>query len=395
MTSRTYKTAIMPTIKQFFFLGMFILPAIALATADNPSTVYRPPSTVHRPPSTVICQEFTRSINREFGTTADGTTALYNKYGKVMVKTWNNNSVKIDITIVVNAKDQREADRTFDRVKVNFLSTPGYVKAETMMEATNDWFPSQCGYEVNYEVWMPVGNQLDLKNKYGNSWVATMKGKLIAEIRYGDLRTEAIYNDADLNISYGKVWIARANNVSGQISYSSLDITTANDVNLDCKYSETKVAKAEKLRITSKYDDFVIGNIDELRLQTKYAKLRLNDTRSVFITAQYSDVGIATVRQAIDADISYGNLNVTTLSRNFNDANIVAKYTPVILGIERGAHFSFDAQASNADVHYPNNVTVRNRSDSGMLETVTGYYGDPKSKSTVKARLTYGDFIIK
>jgi len=86
---------------------------------------------------------------------------------------------------------------------------------------------------------------------------------------------------------------------------------------------------------------------------------------------------------------------VTTLSRNFNDANIVAKYTPVILGIERGAHFSFDAQASNADVHYPNNVTVRNRSDSGMLETVTGYYGDPKSKSTVKARLTYGDFIIK
>ncbi len=392
----------MPTMKQFFFLGMFILPAITLATADNPSTVYRPPSTVYRPPSTVhrlpstvICQEFTRSINREFGTTADGTTSLYNKYGKVMVKTWNNNSVKIDITIVVNAKDQREADRTFDRVKVNFLSTPGYVKAETMMEATNDWFPSQCGYEVNYEVWMPVGNQLDLKNKYGNSWVATMKGKLIAEIRYGDLRTEAIYNDADLNISYGKVWIARANNVSGQISYSSLDITTANDVNLDCKYSETKVAKAEKLRITSKYDDFVIGNIDELRLQTKYAKLRLNDTRSVFITAQYSDVGIATVRQAIDADISYGNLNVTTLSRNFNDANIVAKYTPVILGIERGAHFSFDAQASNADVHYPNNVTVRNRSDSGMLETVTGYYGDPKSKSTVKARLTYGDFIIK
>ncbi len=378
----------MPTIKQVIFLGMFILPAFAKATACEPSTV-------HRPPSTVYCQEFTRNINREFGTTADGMTALYNQYGKMTIKTWQNNSVRINITIVVNAKDQREADRTFDRVKVNFLNTPGYVKAETVIAPTSEWFPTQCGYEVNYDVWMPVGNQLDLKNKFGNSWVASIKGKLFAEVKFGDLRTEAIYNDIDLYVNNGKAWIAGANNISGQISYGSLDVGTANDVQLDSKYSETKVAKAEKLRITSKYDDFVFGNIDELRLQTKYAKLRINDTRSAYITAQYSDVGIATVRQAIDADICYGNLNVTTLSRNFDDANIVAKYTPVILGVERGAHFSFDAQASNADVHYPSNVTVRNRTDSGRLETVTGYYGDPNAKSTVKARLTYGDFIIK
>ena len=51
-------------------------------------------------------QEFTRTINREFGTTVDGMTALYNKYGTVNVKTWQNNSVKIDITIVVNAGSQ-------------------------------------------------------------------------------------------------------------------------------------------------------------------------------------------------------------------------------------------------------------------------------------------------
>ena len=380
MKSRTFKSTFIHAIRHFILLGLVVMVSTGTSAKAYPPTP---------------CQQFTRTLNREFGTTADGMTSLYNKYGKVTVKTWQNNSVKIDITIVVNASDQREADRTFDRIKVNFLSTPGYVKAETMMEPTNDWFPSQCGYEVNYDIWMPVGNQLDLKNKYGNSWVASMKGKLFAEIKYGDLRTEAIYNDADLNISNGKVWIARANNISGQISYSSLNVTEAKDVQLDCKYSEAKVDKADKLRITSKYDDLNFGNVDELRLQTKYAKLRLNNARSAYITAQYSDVGIITVRQALDADICYGNLDVTTLSRNFSDANIVAKYTPVVLGIERGAHFSFDAQASNADVHYPNNVTVRSRSDTGKLESVQGYYGDSNAKSTVKARLTYGDFIIK
>jgi hypothetical protein len=244
-------------------------------------------------------------------------------------------------------------------------------------------------------VWMPVGNALDLKNKYGNSWVASTKGKLLAEIKYGDLRTEAIYNDADLNISYGKVWMTRANNISGQISYSSLNVSGANDIQLDSKYSETKVEKAEKLRITSKYDDFTIGNVDELRLQTKYAVLRLNNARSAYITAQYSDVDIATLRQTLDVDVCYGSVDVNTLSRNFNDANIVAKYTPIVLGVERGAHFCFDAEASNADVHYPSNATVRNRSDTGLRESVQGYFGDSNAKSTVKARLTYGDITIK
>jgi len=389
----------------------FIIPDSLTTTSHlpstpncTPSTVCRPSSAVGRQPSAVsrrpsaVCresQEFTRSINREFGTTADGMTALYNKYGKVNVRTWPNNTVKIDITIVVRAKDQREADRTFDRVKVNFLSTPGYVKAETMIEPTNDWFPNECGYEVNYEVWMPVGNQLDLKNKYGNSWVASMKGKLTAEIKYGDLRTEAIYNDADLNISYGKVWMAHANNISGQVSYGGLNVAEANDIQLDSKYSETKVDEAGKLRITSKYDDFTFGNLDELRVQTKYAVLRVNSTRTAYITAQYSDVDIATVHQTLDMDICYGSVDVTTLSRNFNDVNIVAKYTPVVLGVARGAHFSFDAEASNADVHYPSNATVKNRTDTGRLESVQGYLGESNAKSTVTARLTYGDFTIK
>ena len=79
-------------------------------------------------------QEFSRTINREFNTTADGMTALYNKYGTVNVKTWQNNAVKIDITIVVNAGSQREADKIFDRIKVNFANAVGYVKAETMIE---------------------------------------------------------------------------------------------------------------------------------------------------------------------------------------------------------------------------------------------------------------------
>ncbi len=348
-------------------------------------------------------QEFTKTINREFATSADGTTALYNKYGNVSVKTWQNNSVKIDITILVNAKSQREADESFKNINVNFISTWGYVKAETMIaEGMNygagNWWPQKtCGddFKINYEVWMPAANQLDLKNKYGNAWVAALKGKLIAEIKYGELRTEAISNDADINIANGKAWFARVNNLSGQASYTELNVTEANDIQLDTKYSETKIDKANNLRITSKYDDFNFGTIEELRLQTKYANLRSTSIRSAFITAQYSDMDFAVVREGMDADMVYGTLGIDALSRNFSSVNVVGKYTGVTVVIERGAVYRFDAEVDFADAHVPNAATVKNRSDSGQRETVRGYLGSESAKGLVKARLTYGDFVIK
>ncbi|MFN0214216.1 MAG: hypothetical protein ACKVT2_08165 [Saprospiraceae bacterium] len=347
-------------------------------------------------------QEFTKTIAREFGTAADGTTALYNKYGNVNVKTWQNNTVKIDVTIVVNAKNQREADESFKNINVNFISTWGYVKAETMLaEGLNNggrWWPQpSCGddFKINYEVWIPVSNQLDLKNKYGNAWVANLKGKLIAEIKYGELRAETISNDVDFNIGYGKAWFARVNNLSGQASYSELNLVEANDIQLDTKFSKTKIDKANNLRITSKNDDFNFGNIEEIRLQTKYANLKSSNVKLAYITAQYSDMDFTTVREGVDADMCYGTLGINALSRNFSKVNVVGKYTGVTVAVERGAAYRFDAEVDYADAHVPKAATVKNRSDSGQRETVQGYLGSESAKGLVKARLVYGNFVIK
>lgn len=59
---------------------------------------------------------------------------------------------------------------------------------------------------------------LDLNNRYGNSYIGKLNGKLTAEIKYGDLRTEVIANDADLSLGYGKASIAKVNHLYGQVS---------------------------------------------------------------------------------------------------------------------------------------------------------------------------------
>lgn len=345
-------------------------------------------------------QEFTKKINREFSTTANGMTALYNKYGKVNVNTWDKNNVKIDITIIVNASNQRDADKIFDRINVNFTNTAGYVKAETMMDSEGKtWWPgpgSTCqDFKINYEVWMPLGNQLDLKNKYGNSYVSTLNGKLTADIRYGDLRTESVNNDANLSIAYGKATMAKVRNLSGSLSYSGLVLTDGVDIQMDTKYSEIQVDNANGIRVTSKYDDFNLGSIQDLRVQTKYANLRVRNAGAAFLTAQYTDVNIGSISGTVDADLTYGSLKVGALARNFSEAKIVGKYTDVKMNVESGAAFRFDAEGTHTDFTTPTGATIKRRDDQGSRSSVAGFVGNANAPGLVTARLTYGDFVLK
>jgi hypothetical protein len=354
-------------------------------------------------------QEFSRTINREFSTTALGTTALYNKYGKVNVSTWANNSVKIDITIIVNASNQGCADKMFNRINVNFTNTAGYVKAETFISDNNsNWSNWDCGgnwltgnatggqgFKINYDIWMPATNNLDLKNKYGNAYVAALQGKLYAEIKYGNLRTETLAQDADLYLGYGKASIAKVNNVYGTISYSDLDIVEAREIQAEAKYSNFKIGRAAALRMSAGYSDFELGDIDELRMDARYTDVIARGIQVCFFKGQYSDLKVANLAKILDTDQSYGSARIDQVSRNFTYITVVSRYTDVSLGIQPGANYTFDLEGSYTDLDVPAGATVLRESKSGSRKTMTGHFGDGNTSSTLKARLSYGELSIR
>ena len=105
--------------------------------------------------------EFSKTLKKEFAISPTGTTYLDNKYGKIEVKTWDQNRVRITATIKVKAGSQSAADAIFDRIAINFSSGEGYVKAQTNIEPNKkgwlqwSWFGSSSGdYSINYEVFL-------------------------------------------------------------------------------------------------------------------------------------------------------------------------------------------------------------------------------------------------
>ncbi|MEI6411367.1 MAG: hypothetical protein WCR52_18400, partial [Bacteroidota bacterium] len=226
-------------------------------------------------------------------------------------------------------------------------------------------------------------------------YVAAMNNKLLAEIKYGDLRTETINGDADLNIGYGNTTMSGVQNLSGSISYGEITIGSAKDIQLDTKYSEFKADRAGVVRITSKYDNFDIGTLSELRLQTRYSSLKLKQARAVYVTSQYTDIETANVSDVLDVDMTYGDLKIASVSKNFSSVNIISKYTDVQVATERGSAFRFNAEGSYTDLSYPSSATIRHRDESNSRESVEGFVGDANAKGMVKARMSYGDFVLK
>ncbi len=345
-------------------------------------------------------QAFEKKIFREFTIAPSGTTAIYNKYGDVTVKAWENRSVKIDITIIVNAPDRRTADRTFERIQVNFLHTADYVKAETVIEPDSrlsfTFFDrSAVDFKVHYCVWLPAQNQLDLKNRYGNARVSNLSGPLTAEIRYGNLVGERLGSDADLSLGYADATFDQLHRLTGYVSYSHLKVDRAGEVSLDMRYSELRIAQAKEVRLISKYDKFSFDQVETLRLQTRYSELRARQLSSLFLTAQYTDTRLERVDWLLDADLTYSQLAVTVLGRQFSEARLQGKYTDVKMGVEAGTAFRLEAQGKQLDVRAPSLAHLSRREDQPGVVRVSGFAGNAKAQRLITAQLQNSDFVLK
>ena len=104
-------------------------------------------------------QDFEKKIVDQFAIASDGEVEIINRYGKVELETWDENEVKIEVTIIVEAKSQGKADEVFERIKVNFSNTSSLVRASTDIASGSKWdkwFGSSSNkFEINYHVWVP------------------------------------------------------------------------------------------------------------------------------------------------------------------------------------------------------------------------------------------------
>ena len=121
----------------------------------------------------------TKEVSKTFNATNNTTLNIKNKYGNVDITTWNKNSIEIKVTITVSGNDEDVVETKLDKIRIGFDDNEGQIFATTKVgkSKSKSWFNSNwfswttsenINYQIDYQVKMPIENDLNIANDYGS-----------------------------------------------------------------------------------------------------------------------------------------------------------------------------------------------------------------------------------
>lgn len=340
--------------------------------------------------------ERTKSITKTFPISANGTTSLSNKYGKMNINIWDKNEVQIAVNIKVDARNDRKEQEILDGIDVEFDNSSDYVSAETEFNLRGNY--NNVSYHIEYEVYMPATNDLRASMKYGNLRLGKLKGKADIEVKYGTFHLESVGDNSEIEVAYSgsDCTIVEAQNLSCEVSYSRLNIYQAMDIEIDSKYCQgMEIERCEDLNIDSKYDRFTIGKAEKMILDTEYSNFTLDEVENAVIDADYTNVKVGKLKNSLKVDLSYNNCVVEKVMKGFSEVNMEGNHASFKLGIEEGASYRLVAEGKYSDVRFDDEgMNIKRDIRKSNAFEIEGSKGSSSARSRIVADLSYGGLKI-
>ncbi|WP_026897291.1 DUF4097 family beta strand repeat-containing protein [Daejeonella oryzae] len=268
--------------------------------------------------------EKTKTINKTYTVDSKDKLSISNQYGTVLVKTWSRNEIKVDVEIKAFEASDDKAQDLLENVSISESRSADLISFETKFDRSNMkffWSRSKNGKEerrglqVNYTVYMPSKNPLDINNKYGSTSLPELSGPVNINSSYGSFTAQNLSNAANrVKVSYGSASIQEFSSGNLDVSYGSLKLNNADNLNANIRYSSAKITH---LTNSGNIDISYTGGfkIDEVDKNVK----------NLIINSSYSGV---TLGLADDADFNF-DVTVSYAGFNFDDGKIsISSKTP-------------------------------------------------------------------
>ena len=371
------KTIYMKKLLLLFLLMPFLATAITECPKDcknNHKHDYQNYSHKHK-------YEKSKTVKKEFKVNADALLKINNRYGNVDVTSWNENRTVIDVKITVSGNDEDKVIKRLEMIDIEFDGSSSLVSAKTVIEKkSSSWSwswgkKSNVHYQIDYNVKVPVTNDVDLANDYGSINLNEIKG------------------DASINCDYGKITIGElhSKNNSINIDYcSSSTIASMNGGSINADYSKITVEEAGNVRLNADYTTTVFESLANLDYNCDYGSLKVNNGTSVIGNGDYLTTRLGTISKKVSVRADYGSLRIEELKPGFDSVSLEGDYCGVKIGVP-DAPFSFELKLSyggfkREDGRYEISKQIV-KSSSKYYE---GYHKSKNSGSTIKINSDYG-----
>ena len=300
------------------------------------------------------------------------TLEIRNKFGNVNVTSKGGSEVTIDVVVTVESPNEQSAEELLELINVSFEKTGNKVLAETHI---SNEFKSSQKFSIDYEVNIPTDKNLDITNKYGNTFVNELNASGTFDIQYGNFNANQLNapssGSMELNLAYGKGGVETASDMVVTIQYSSINIGQLDDLKLNSKYSVINLNQGNSVVTDSKYDTFNFGRINSVSANTKYTRIQIDE-----------------ISEMLKIDAGYGGIRVGKVADNFESVSIDNSYGQINLGLGQNS-YSLDATCNYCGISFPENDFEGDRMSEDNSRTVRGKVAGGKG-GTVNIQSRYG-----
>jgi hypothetical protein len=321
-----------------------------------------------------------KTISKEFKVSKDATLNVSNKYGNIDIVTWNGNNIEVIVKITTNGNDEDKVKRRLEEITVEFNANSSNVSAKTMIEKSSSswsWWGNKNNVtmEINYQIKMPITNNVNLSNDYGGINLNKLEGK------------------ATINCDYGKLNIGELLNISNSINIdytnnSTISYMKNGTVNAD--YSTLRIDKAGNIELNADYSHIAFGTVNRLNYSCDYGSLKIGNAENMNGTSDYMNLTVEKLLESGTFNLDYGSLKVQELGQRLRKLNIQSSYTHVKLGLHPNVSFDITAALSYSGFKHGDRFTFNKEIEKPTSKYYEGYYNSPNSGNQISIKSSYG-----
>jgi hypothetical protein len=337
-------------------------------------------------PLKIMAQEVTKEFHKEYKAGKNTTLNISNRYGDVVIQSWEKDQVIIDIKVSVDLPNKERAEKLLGYIDIQFEEGENLITANTVIDNKflfSGWGNESKRFSIDYNIKMPAGINLTLENNYGNADLDEHHGLINLDIKYGNLTAAKLTRGNEkplnrLNIAYGKASIDEAGWLDLRARYASgggVEIKKSQALLIDSRYSKLVIGETSSIVSESKYDNISIGNINNLVMMCGYSAIKINK-----------------LLRKLNFQGSYGSCSVNEIPAGFESLEVKVSYMGVRLGIDETSTYKLDANARYGSIKFNEEKFKNGKHISENNSTViSGIFGSQISpSSTVKVTTAYG-----
>lgn len=354
--------------RKFSFLLCLFLPLLALANRGEVS--------------------FKRTEVKEFKVSSGAQFKLTNKYGQVIIHTWNKNEIKATITITGFGKNDAEAQDIVSAVNINSQGSSNNVTLATDYNPRSGsrWFSFGGGknskdyVNIDYEVYVPQSlSQAYVENNFGDV-----------------LTAEKLTFPASMSLNYCNFDIRDAENLQLHVNYCGKGkIGSAGNVKMNSNYSDVKIGNVKALTAASTYSNIEVERTGTADIRATYDNYKAKRVGSLQAKGTYSDFTIGALDDRVEAKLTYGDLKVEQVTAAFKGGEVKLAYGNAKLVMSRRAAVQLDVKMAYGDIKV-SGLDVKNVQSvkNGVSSTYTALAGGAGEQSPV-LRITGSNSDVK